>query len=168
MTTRLLPALAKAPANTPLLHLVHGETSGQVGRPSALRGLPAMTGFLRGLEADSRAGCARDERGRQSIAPSLATKDSDLQVLYGSDGTRTRDLRRDRLVSRKRRWATMDAESLYSCGFSGFRGFDAAWLSEADFSRLLPVCCPSGPSPRLGSHPRGRRFVIRSRRLWSR
>jgi hypothetical protein len=36
------------------------KTSGQVGRPSALRGLPAMTGFLRGLQADSRAGCARD------------------------------------------------------------------------------------------------------------
>jgi integrase len=31
----------------------------------------------------------------------------------GSDGTRTRDLRRDRLVPRKRRLATIDAQSLY-------------------------------------------------------
>jgi hypothetical protein len=37
---------------------------------------------------------------------------------------------------------TMDAESLYSCGFLGFSRFAAAWLSEADFRRLLPVCCP--------------------------
>jgi hypothetical protein len=75
------------------------NTSGQVGRPSASRGLPAMTGFLRGLQADSRAGCARDERGgRRSITPSRATKDANLQVCYGSDGTRTRDLRRDRPV----------------------------------------------------------------------
>ena len=34
----------------------------------------------------------------------------------GSDGTRTRDLRRDRLVPEKRRLATSDAQSLYSYG----------------------------------------------------
>jgi hypothetical protein len=38
--------------------------------------------------------------------------------------------------------ATMDARSLYSCGFASLRRFDFAWLSEADFRRLLPVCCP--------------------------
>jgi hypothetical protein len=32
----------------------------------------------------------------------------------------------------------MDAQSLYSCGFSAFCDFDPAWLSEADFK----VCCP--------------------------
>jgi hypothetical protein len=36
----------------------------------------------------------------------------------------------------------MDAQSLYSCRFPGFSLFDSAWLSEADFRRLLPVCCP--------------------------
>jgi hypothetical protein len=37
---------------------------------------------------------------------------------------------------------TMDAESLYSCGFSANSRCDSAWLGEADFRRLLPVCCP--------------------------
>src|SRR5215211_2696832 len=45
----------------------------------------------------------------------------------------------------------MAAESLYPCGLSGFSRPDSAWLSEAGFRRLLPVCCPSGdglrPSP---------------------
>jgi hypothetical protein len=36
------------------------------------------------------------KRGRRSFAPKPTTKDADLQELYGSDGTRTRDLRRDR------------------------------------------------------------------------
>jgi hypothetical protein len=31
---------------------------------------------------------------------------------------------------------------LYSCGLDGFFGFRSAWLSGADFRRLLPVCCP--------------------------
>ena len=38
---------------------------------------------------------------------------------------------------------TIDAESLYSCGFPDLSRFDSAWLSEAGFRRLLPVCCPS-------------------------
>jgi hypothetical protein len=50
---------------------------------------------------------------RRSFAPRRTTKLSDLQVFYGSDGTRTRDLRRDRLVPEKRRLATIDAQSLY-------------------------------------------------------
>jgi hypothetical protein len=35
------------------------------------------------------------------------------------------------------------------CGLSGF---DSAWLSEADFGRLLPVCCPEWMSV-FGSDP---------------
>ena len=48
----------------------------------------------------SRAGSARDRlESRRLFAPNEATKDPDLQgVFYGSDGTRTRDLRRDRPV----------------------------------------------------------------------
>ena len=65
-------------------------------------------------------------------------------VKSGSDGTRTRDLRRDRPVRRSRRLTTMDAQSLYSCGFSGLSRRDSAWLGEADLRRLLPVCCPAG------------------------
>ncbi len=49
---------------------------------------------------DSRRSLVRDVRGmrrsRRSFAPLQATKEADLQDFYGSDGTRTRDLRRDR------------------------------------------------------------------------
>jgi hypothetical protein len=55
---------------------------------------------------DSRPIPVRDVRGmkrsRRSFTPGPATKHADLQVLYGSDGTRTRDLRRDRPVRRNR------------------------------------------------------------------
>ena len=50
-----------------------------------------------------------------------------------------RDLRRDRLVPRKRRLATIDTLSLYSCGFVGFSRLACAWLSQA----ISDVCCPS-------------------------
>ena len=36
----------------------------------------------------------------------------------------------------------MATQSLYSCGFRVSAPFDSAWLSEVDFRRLLPVCCP--------------------------
>jgi hypothetical protein len=58
--------------------------------------------FQRFLLAMAGGSSARDQRGRpvkdgRSIAPKPTTKDVDLQDLfYGSDGTRTRDLRRDR------------------------------------------------------------------------
>jgi hypothetical protein len=38
---------------------------------------------------------------------------------------------------------TIDAESLYSCAFPGSRRILSAWLCEAGFRRLLPVCCPT-------------------------
>jgi hypothetical protein len=65
------------------------------GQSSALRGFaaPGGLGWLFPV---------RDERGmkrsRRSFASRATAKDADLQVLYGSDGTRTRDLRRDRPV----------------------------------------------------------------------
>jgi hypothetical protein len=91
----------------------------------------------------------RDVRGMKEVGgrlrPAGQQKDANLQVCYGSDGTRTRDLRRDRPVRGSRRLTTMDAESLYSCGFSESSRCDSAWLSEADFRRLLPDCCPDRP-----------------------
>ena len=52
-----------------------------------------------GLTLDLGAGCVRDERSRRSPAPMLAPIDAELhEVFSGSDGTRTRDLRRDRPV----------------------------------------------------------------------
>ena len=69
--------------------------SGQVGRPSLLRGLLATTGFRRGFPADSRAGSLQDAR---EAGGRCMTKMPICRYFYGSDGTRTRDLRRDRPV----------------------------------------------------------------------
>src|SRR6266536_1668969 len=58
-----------------------------------LRGLPATAGSLRRFQADSHAGSARDEKKPAVV---MSNTYADLQHFYGSDGTRTRDLRRDR------------------------------------------------------------------------
>jgi hypothetical protein len=76
-----------------------------------------------------------------------------LQNRNGSDGTRTRDLRRDRFVPGKRRLATIDAQSLYSCASAGLghvncarcvtrlRAFAALLLPEGlRLSRPLRSC----------------------------
>src|SRR5919198_2871601 len=59
------------------------------------RGLAARPGSLRQFQADSRAGSARDEKKPAVVMSNTCI---DLQDFYGSDGTRTRDLRRDRPV----------------------------------------------------------------------
>jgi hypothetical protein len=71
----------KDPANESLSHSVRGATSGQVGRASPLRGLPATTGVVRRFPADSRAGSARDAKKAAVVCAQMATKDPDLQVL---------------------------------------------------------------------------------------
>jgi hypothetical protein len=73
------------------------KTSGRCGRSFRLRGLPGTSGPC----GDSRRSLVRDvrmRRSRRSSALVQATKDAYLQEVYGSDGTRTRDLRRDRPV----------------------------------------------------------------------
>jgi hypothetical protein len=87
------------------------------------------------------------------FAPSRQQEVKICRTFSGSDGTRTRDLRRDRPVRGSRRLATIDALSLYSCGFAGFSWFDSAWLGEAVFRRLLPVCCPGSAVQESGSRP---------------
>ena len=63
--------------------------------------------------------------------------------LSGSDGTRTRDLRRDRPLQAVRLSATNAVESLCSCWFASARRRLSAWLRRGPiFRRLLPVCCP--------------------------
>jgi hypothetical protein len=89
------------------------------------------------IQADRSPRGARDEELQGGIGWHKIPANRD-----GSDGTRTRDLRRDRQVPESRRLTTTDAQSLYSCDFSGFPRSDFAWLSEADFRRLLPGCCP--------------------------
>jgi hypothetical protein len=59
------------------------------------RGLAARAGVSRRFQADSRAGAARDEKKPAVV---MSNTSIDLQDFYGSDGTRTRDLRRDRCV----------------------------------------------------------------------
>jgi hypothetical protein len=79
---------------------------------------------------DSRAGRARDPSGsRRSITPGSATKDADLQdVFYGSDGTRPRDLRRDRPVLVYPGWPGASGDLPREQGFSsvGLRGLPGA------------------------------------------
>jgi hypothetical protein len=69
------------------------EDARRCRRSSFLRGLPASGGSERLFPA-------RDERGmkrsRRSFCAEPATENADLQDFSGSDGTRTRDLRRDR------------------------------------------------------------------------
>jgi hypothetical protein len=101
-------------------------------------------------------------RSRRSFTPGWATKDADLQVVYGSDGTRTRDLRRDRPVLVFPGWAGVGGDYGREQGFStlALRGWagaggsfrrpragcvrDAA-LSKLSTSGICPVCghCPS-------------------------
>src|SRR6266542_3370249 len=98
MGARPLPAKTKGPASAPLLHPLPRRP------PVILAGrLPCGDQRLRrALCGDSGAGSARDETSLRPSAPSQSTKHTDLQVFYGSDGTRTRDLRRDRPVRRNR------------------------------------------------------------------
>jgi hypothetical protein len=86
-----------------------------------LRGLPAPAGSLRGFQADSRAGSARDA---EKPAIVMSNTYGDLQDFYGSDGTRTRDLRRDRPVqaqpvqqatTRITRWSRRFVQSRTGC-----------------------------------------------------
>ena len=55
-----------------------------------IRGLPATAGSLRRFQADSGAGSTRDEKKPAVVMSNTYT---DLQGFYGSDGTRTCDLR---------------------------------------------------------------------------
>ena len=83
-------------------------------RSELMRGLPARAGSLRRFQADSGAGSARDEKA----AGGRYVKDIyDLQDFYGSDGTRTRDLRRDRPVLVFPGWAEVGGDSGREQGF---------------------------------------------------
>jgi hypothetical protein len=90
----------KMPANMPLLHRLARRP------PAPSAGYPACGDFrLRPASCGDRGPIrVRDLRGmrrsRRSFAPHPAKEHGDLQVFYGSDGTRTRDLRRDRPVGR--------------------------------------------------------------------
>jgi hypothetical protein len=93
--TRAVLLLSTKPLEIRRFHLASGTDGRRPGRSSALRGSAALSGADPPLPV-------RDERGmtrsRRSYRSGLARKHPDLQVLYRSDGTRTRDLRRDRPV----------------------------------------------------------------------
>jgi len=89
--TSRLPASPHSPANL-------RTTSGSVARPPALRGLPAPAGFQRRVQAGCARGSTRDTRKPAVDCVDFGNKAAYLQTVYGSDGTRTRDLRRGRPV----------------------------------------------------------------------
>ena len=79
----------RTPCKGALYERRSGRTTGGVaGRPSA-----GIRGSRRVWAATSGAGYARDE---MKPAVDMSNTYADLQGFYGSDGTRTRDLRRDR------------------------------------------------------------------------
>jgi hypothetical protein len=98
------------------------------------------------------ADAARSLPGCAPFAPRKTTEECDLQadIVDGSDGTRTRDLRRDRPRRGSRRLTTIGAQSLCPCGFPSLRRFDSAWLSEVDFDVCCPFAARAGP-PRRAS-----------------
>jgi hypothetical protein len=79
----------------------------------------ALADALGGFARPFLRGIYRDHGSRRSFVPRSTTKDPDLQELYGSDGTRTRDLRRDRPNQGPRRSGTIHNESPHSQGFFG-------------------------------------------------
>ena len=112
------------------------EDARRCGRSSFLRGLPASGGSERLFPA-------RDERGMNEaggrFAPSRQQEVEICRTFSGSDGTRTRDLRRDRLVPRRRRLAT-DGHAIAL--FMRLCGLPAPDLCNCVGS-ILGVCCPS-------------------------
>ncbi len=80
-----------------------------------LRGLPATAGSVRRFQADSRAGSARDEKKPAVV---MSNTYANLQDFYGSDGTRTRDLRRDRPVVALPGWAGIGGDLWQEQSFS--------------------------------------------------
>ena len=92
------------------------------GRNQGLREFAALVGCVRGLPCGMLRGM---KRSRRSFAPKVTTKASDLQVFYGSDGTRTRDLRRDRPILVIPGWAGIGGDFRREQDFStpGLRVF---------------------------------------------
>jgi hypothetical protein len=121
MATRVSPATAKAPANTHFC-TVHGTTSGQVDRSSLLRGLrlwPASCGDSRPIRMRES---TRDERRPAVVYVYVGNKKVWIyRGFYGSDGTRTRDLRRDRPVLVVPGWAGIGGDSRPERGFLRWR-----------------------------------------------
>src|ERR687888_2664441 len=98
---------ARAPVNA--LLGTRARVDLRLARPVILlRGLAARAGSLRRFQANSRARSARDEK-----KPAVVTSNTyaDLQDFYGSDGTRTRYLRRDGPVLVVPGWAEIGGDS---------------------------------------------------------
>jgi hypothetical protein len=70
------------------------------------------------------------------ISAGMPTKDASLQGFYGSDGTRTRDLRRDRPSRAQRRPTTKASERAHLQALSSRGWLRSAWLSQPSDRRL--------------------------------
>ena len=98
MPTTSVASRGQKPANTSSHYrAARRSPADSAGRPACgdYRRCPASCRNLGSVRARDVRGM---ERSRRSTPPRSATKHAYLQVLYGSDGTRTRDLRRDRPV----------------------------------------------------------------------
>ena len=108
------------------------------------RASPALAGISR-AERFSKAIGGRDERGisesRRSSTSAEATEHGDLQYFSGSDGTRTRDLRRDRPLRGSLRGRRRAPDRSVHAAFPDCSG--ASRMVERSRSRRLPpYCCP--------------------------
>ncbi len=108
--------------------------------PRATANLPILHGFFVSATGKRAARLLPQPTLSRPVATDYV--DSQERRKDGSDGTRTRDLRRDRPLRGSRRSTTMGAQTLDSCGLSRSSRLASAWLSQAVFMRLLPVCCP--------------------------
>jgi hypothetical protein len=105
-----------------------------------LRGLPARSGSLRQFQADSGAGSARDEK---KPAVDMSNTYADLQDFYGSDGTRTRDLRRDRPIRLLRTLAVRPPMAALSHIGPAWRGRTLSSLAGSRYLRVTKQGCRS-------------------------
>ncbi len=113
------------------------------------------TGASGSASAFAARGAAAHPRRQEVDRPDLATKQSYLQELDGSDGTRTRDLRRDRPLRALRRFATSDLKLAVLQGLlaSYFRAYRmAAYVLDQAFGLrvghgTVPLwgCSPMAP-----------------------
>ena len=92
-----MPAIEKCP-HTKDFSIGSVATSGQWGRLFPLREFLATTDVMRGLQVDRRAGSTRDAAEPAVGYAKTGNKRAICRHFTGSDGTRTRDLRRDRPV----------------------------------------------------------------------
>jgi hypothetical protein len=144
-------------------HVVCTDTATEPARVQGHR--PARNGsFCRGFPSQCRRdGAARSLPDIARYAPTRATQTGHFQGKQrdGSDGTRTRDLRRDRPLQRSRRARRCTRERTVHAVIRRPPG-RLRMATRSGSRRLLPICCPLSSS-RTATAPRGSDVLHRSR-----